>query len=179
MRENTRGRLTLADLTDYACMTGEPVEDAWGVSRVPFSPQAARLSAELAANVYDLDIRAWARAGWNDCMFLVEDDVIPLDQESDTKLAALENEWRRRRARSRIHGVSPISDLARAARQLMVTDMSKSVVMTRALPDGRVLIAIAFIALRPRFTTGSATSRFSRKTASTTVFWSWPAASTR
>lgn len=161
--ENTRGRLTLADLTDYACMTGEPVEDAWGVSRVPFSPQAARLSAELAANVYDLDIRAWARAGWNDCMFLVEDDVIPLDQESDTKLAALENEWRRRRARSRIHGVSPISDLARAARQLMVTDMSKSVVMTRALPDGRVLIAIAFIGTTTKIYDWFSNFKFSRE----------------
>ena len=145
------GSLTYTDLGCAGVFSRAPEPDAFGGRRIPFSPPLARMSAELAANVYDLQIQPWVKAGWMDCSFVIEDKVVALDRDSDSKLAAIENEWKRRRARTLIRGLRPIGDLMRAARQLFVTDMGKSVVMARALPDGRAVIAISFIGTTQKF----------------------------
>lgn len=145
------GQLTYADLTDTRQFSFPMEMDAWGVSRAPFSAHIARLSAELAANGYSLDIKPWMAAGWNDCTFVVEDRVILLDREGDSRLAAMESAWKRRRAKALIRGVSPINDLLRAVRQLLITDLGKSIVMTRPGPDGKVIIAISFIGTTQKY----------------------------
>ncbi|MCL1965373.1 MAG: lipase family protein [Firmicutes bacterium] len=144
-------RLTYADMNRVDIFAPEPRPDGFGVSRAPFSPWLARLSAELSADVYDLNLAQWIKAGWADCTFVVEDRIVKLDRDTNSKLAVIENEWRRRRAMSLIQGVNPVGDLIRAARQTTVTDMDKSVVMTRPLADGRVVVAISFIGTTGKF----------------------------
>ncbi len=145
------GRLTYTDLAETAPFFAPLEKDAWGFMRRPFSPHIARLSAELAADVYGLATAPWEQAGWADSTFVVEDKVIRLDTEGRSKFAALETEWRRYRAKSLVHGVRPVGDLLRAARQVLVTDMGKSLIMTRALADGRVIIAISFMGTTEKF----------------------------
>lgn len=146
-----RGELTYADLTDVRDFFAPPQADAWGVKRSPFSRQLARMSAELAADGYDLNIKPWIQAGWNDCTFIVEDKVVSLDRDGDSRMASMESEWRRRRAKSLIRGVNPISDLMRAVRQMLVTDLGKTIVLTRMTESGDVLIAISFIGTTQKF----------------------------
>lgn len=145
------GELTLSDLSDTSAFCSAPVTDAWGVDRLPFSAQVARMSAELAANGYELDIKPWRNAGWEDCTFVIEGRVINLDREDGSRLAALEGEWKRRRAKTLIRGVNPVSDLLRAARQLLVTDMGKTIVMTRRAQDGRMIVAVSFVGTTQKY----------------------------
>lgn len=148
---STIGTLTYTDLADVNVFADVPAQDAGGTVRAPFSIRLARMSAELAANAYDLNIQPWIDAGYADCTFVIEDRVVALDRDSDSKLAAIESEWKRYRARSLIRGTRPIGDLIRAVRQLYVTDLGKSIVMTRMLPDGRLLLAISFIGTTEKF----------------------------
>lgn len=145
------GALTYTDLSATDVFFKKPTLDAWGVMRVPFLPGLARMSAELTADGYDLDIKPWQNAGWEDCTFIVEDRILALDREDDSRMAALEGEWRRRRAKSLIQGSSPINDMLRAIRQLMVTDMGKCIVMTKAAPSGKAVVAISFIGTTEKY----------------------------
>lgn len=151
-RENSAiGTLTYTDITDCTVFYPVKVIHASGSLYAPFSLKLSRMSAELAANIYDLNIQPWIDAGYKDCTFVIEDRVVALDRDSDSRLAAIESEWRRHRARTLIRGVRPIGDLMRAARQLFVTDLGKSIVMTRILPDGRILLIISFIGTTEKF----------------------------
>ncbi len=146
--QSSLGRLTYTDLAQTDAFFAPFAPDS---IRPTFSPQIARMSAELAANAYALDINPWARAGWTDCTFVIEDKIVTLDRDSDSKLAAIEHEWKRYRAKSLLHGVRPIGDLMRAARQFLVTDMAKTIVMTRILPDGQAVVALSFIGTTQKY----------------------------
>lgn len=145
------GAITYADLAHTHDFSLACHEDAWGVSRIPFSPQIARMSTELAANAYDLTLQPWMDAGWEDCTFIIEEKIVTLDHENNSRLAALESGWKLRRARSLIQGVRPVADLTRAFRQLLVTDMGKAIVMTRIGEDSRQIIAISFIGTTEKY----------------------------
>lgn len=145
------GRLTYTDLSRVDGFFASREPDAWGALRAPFSPHIARMSAELAANGYDLDVKPWIAAGWEDSTFIVEDRIVVLDSGEDSRLAAIEDEWKRHRARTLIRGVSPVGDLFRAIRQLMVTDLSKCIVMTHPSDDGRAVVAISFIGTTQKY----------------------------
>lgn len=162
--QSTLGNLTYTDLADTDAFLRPEEKDAWGVLRVPFSPHIARLSAELAADGYSLDIKPWMQAGWDDCTFVIEDKVVALDKESESRLSAVESEWKRRRARSLIHGVNPVNDLKRAIRQIMVTDLGKAIVMTRRTADGGVLVAISFIGTTQKYFDWFSNFKFQRDT---------------
>lgn len=157
MEQNGQGRqpfwgeITFTDITDVSDLFLPMEPDAWGVPRAPFSKTMARLSAELTADSANLDITPWVKAGWEDCTFVVEDRIIVLDTDTESKFAALEHEWRRYRAKSLIHGVRPIGDLVRAARQVFITDMGKAIIMTRMMPNGRAVVAIAFIGTSQKY----------------------------
>lgn len=159
-----RGEQTYVLLSGTEDFFAEPAPDAWGVMRTPFSPHIARMSAELAADGYELDIKPWIAAGWDDCIFIVEDRVVVLDRESDSRLAAIESEWKLHRAKTMIRGVSPISDLMRAVRQLFVTDLSKSIVMTNTMPNGQAIIAISFIGTTQKYYDWFTNFKFQQKT---------------
>ena len=49
--------------------------DPWGALRPPVSVEAMRLSAELAAATYHMDIEPWVQAGWRDVTIQVEINV--------------------------------------------------------------------------------------------------------
>lgn len=145
------GRKTFTDMGCVEQLFSPREPDAWGMERTPFSPSVARLSAELTADGYELDLAPWIDAGWDDCTFVVEDKIFALDRGRDTRLATMESEWRLRRARSMIRGSNPLGDLTRAIRQLMVTDMGKTIVMTRVMPGGRAVVAISFIGTTEKY----------------------------
>lgn len=148
---DTLGRLTRANLTDTSVFGASVQADVWQVERKPFSRPLARMSAELAANGYDLDIKPWRAAGWEDLTFIVEDRIVPLDAEEDSRLPAIESEWKRRRAKSWIRGVNPFNDLFRAMRQLIITDLGKGIVMTKEMAEGRRVVAVSFIGTTQKY----------------------------
>lgn len=145
------GSLTFTDLSDTKVFQTPAVKDAWGVYRRPYVPALARMSAELSADVYGLDIQPWMDAGFEDCTFVVEGRVVLLDRDRDTRIAAIEAEWRRYRARARMKGIRPVEDLLRATRQLYVTDMGKTIIMTKTLADGKVVVALSFMGTTEKF----------------------------
>lgn len=139
--ENERlfGRMTYANLSELSAFASS-VDP-----RLPIPPALARLSAEMAGCAYTLDFNRWQRAGWEDATFVIEDHVIVLDRDDHSRIATLESELRRRRARSMISGVRIISDVRRAAQNLVAPRMNKAVVVAHALPEGRAVVAISFI----------------------------------
>lgn len=149
--DTSLGQLTYTNLSGTDVFDALPAKDGWDVLRQPFSPRLARMSAEMAANSYELDIKGWQSAGWDDCSFVVEDKVIHLDGDGESRIAMLEKEWKRRRARSMIQGVKPVSDLRNGIRQILVTDMGKGMVMTRQTVGGRSVIAIAFVGTTDKY----------------------------
>lgn len=145
------GHLTYADISHTDDFFAAPALDAFGVLRKPFSRAIARMSAELAANIYDLHMSQWIQAGFEDCCFILEDRIVDLDAVGDSHLSEIEAEWRRRRARSRLQSTRPLSDLIRGVRSFFVTDMGKGIVMVRNLEDGRTIVAISFIGTTQKF----------------------------
>ncbi|MDL2317530.1 hypothetical protein LJC74_00360, partial [Eubacteriales bacterium OttesenSCG-928-A19] len=158
------GRLTYTDLSETDEFFRARAEDPWGITRAPLSPAIARMSAELCAGAYDLDIRPWVLAGWEDCTFVVEDRIVVLDHDPDSRLAQIEAEWKRRRAMSLMEGVSPVTDITRAIRQMMVTDLGKAIVMTRMDEKGRMVIAISFIGTTQKYFDWFSNFKIQRKT---------------
>lgn len=139
------GKRTLEDLADPSDFFAETEADAWGACRAPFSAHLARLSAELAADVYELSLSQWRSAGWQDCTFVVENRVFRLEADGDSHMQLLEREWRRRKARAFLQRRNVVMDSVNALRQIFVTDLGKAVVMTRACEDGKIIVAISFI----------------------------------
>lgn len=161
---STLGRLTYVDLADTEDFLAEAAEDGFGGQRAPLSRQIARMGAELSADAYSLNVKPWLDAGWEDCTFVVEDRIVMLGGEGDTRPAALEGAWKRRRARSLLQGGNPITDMMRALRQVMVTDLGKAIVMTRRTGDGRLLVAISFIGTTEKYFDWFANFKFQQQT---------------
>ncbi len=139
------GKRTLEDLADPSDFFAKAEADAWSDCRAPFSAHLARLSAELAADVYELSLSQWRSAGWQDCTFVVENRVFRLEADGDSRMQLLEREWRRRKARAFLQRRNVVMDSVNALRQIFVTDLGKAVVMTRVCEDGKIVVAISFI----------------------------------
>ncbi len=153
-----RGRLTRTDLARMEGFAAPWATDRWGTQRPTFSAPIARMSAELAANVYTLDLDRWLMAGWTDCTLQRENRVLTgisswwgsgrgLDP-----VRALRSEYVLTRARVMVSPYhNPIGDLIRAVRQIMTTDTGKAMVMARPMSDGRIVVAISFMGTSRKF----------------------------
>ena len=51
-------------------------QDPWGEMRPPVSVEAMRMSAELAAATYHMEIERWLQAGWRDVTIQVDNDLL-------------------------------------------------------------------------------------------------------
>lgn len=158
------GRLTYTDLADTRDFCTDAADDGWQGRRIPFSRQIARMGAELSADAYSLHLKPWADAGWLDQTFVVEDRIVMLGGDGDTRQAALEGAWNRRKARALLQGGNPITDMMRAIRQIMVTDLGKAIVMSRDTQDGRVLVAISFIGTTEKYFDWFSNFKFQQQT---------------
>ncbi len=129
------GRYTPVDLSRVSALT------PGGVSgRVPpFSKETARFALELAATAYDFELDPWLDGGWLDVTIQVDDDLIGAGERRRSA------DWLEGKARKR-------ANAGNAARQILGLlgkredrlRSGKTVVMAKPLPDGRVLVTLAF-----------------------------------
>lgn len=128
-------------------------QDPWGRLRPPLSLDVMRLSLELAASAYDLDVDRWLEAGWTDVSIQVDNHVrsgISKTPLSDTK-RFIRNTWALYRSKLELKQRNPISQVRGAMRQKEQSDTGKVLVMIRPAPNGRYVVAIGFMGTGSRF----------------------------
>ena len=145
---NGKGTWTGQDLSDLTSLCA-PWTITGGQLRPPFSQAAARLSLELAASAYDLQLDCWREAGWRDVSYLVDNTLLTGEEANGgdgRRLAGAFSEYLQYMARARLKRKNPISQLRGALRQRESSDTCKAVVMLhpRSRP-GQYLVAVGFM----------------------------------
>ncbi len=141
------GRYSGCDIGDISCLSFSrlPGEDC----RQPaFSPEAARLSLELAATAYDLETDGWREAGWRDFSYQVDNTLLSgaaVNGGGGKSFSGIVSEYFQRLAQSRLKRKNPFSQLFGALRQRESSDTCKAVVMLHPVTDGRFIVAIGFM----------------------------------
>lgn len=139
------GKWTGAALNDLTPLS-MPWEKENGQYRPPFRQDAARLSLELAASAYDLNMDAWRQAGWTDFSYQVDNTLLTGENVGGGRvLGSAVSEYLQRLARARVNRSNPVSQLRGALRQRESSDTCKAVVMIHSLPAGQYLVAIGFM----------------------------------
>jgi len=141
-----RGVLTGCDLADTAFLARPFVRDPFHRLRQPFSPEAAKLSLELANTAYTLELDAWKNAGWNDFSILIDDSL-----QSGLNHDGVKSHFKLFKARVALKEWNPISQLTGALRQRERSDTIKAVCMMKPDGEGRWLLAIGFMGTGGRF----------------------------
>ena len=151
---NVRGRYT-------GCWLGQPETlfkpwemDPWGRLRPVLSEEAMRLSLELAASAYDLEVTSWLDAGWTDVSIQVDNKLhggiarVPRHRTRDY----LKNAWSIYKAKRDLRQLNPLSQLRSAIRQREQSDTGKVLVMMHPLAQaGQYVVAIGFMGTGKRF----------------------------
>lgn len=141
-----RGRFTYVDMTQHAPFFLPWEKDPWGRMRPAYSLDMMRLSAELAASAYDLNIDDWVNAGWRDFSFQV-DDMVKTDAIRPTSgnvTDELLNRWTLYRARSAMRQSNPVRQIV-GVMQRQGSNTGKVLVMIRPDGTGRYVVAIGFM----------------------------------
>lgn len=128
-------------------------QDPWGRLRPPVSAEAMRLSLELAASVYDLELDNWLDAGWTDISIQIDNKVrsgIGKTAAGDTK-SFLRNTWAIYSAKLALKQLNPISQVRSAIRQKEKSDTGKVLTMIKSAANGRYVVAIGFMGTGSRF----------------------------
>ncbi len=141
----------------YGPLTGVPLwqtsplllpwtRDPWDRLRPPLSVEALRMSAELSAATYAMEVEPWLEAGWRDVTIQVDGELTPLDPEA----GRIAETWRKYRVRSRIRSQNPVSQVLGALRA-RESGSGKAIVMIRPAQDGRYVVAVSFMGTGSRF----------------------------
>ena len=160
-----KGRFTGCDLGDTTPLF-MPWTDDEGLPRPFFSCRAARISLELAATAYDLEVDSWREAGWRDFSYLVDDSLFTggaVNYHGGKGLGAAISEYFQRLALSRIRRQNPISQLRGALRQREGSDTCKALIMLHPASGGRYLVAIGFMGTGKRIYDWFSNFRMSEK----------------
>lgn len=140
------GEETHINLGDTSPFTLPWVKDPFGKERPPLSIEAMRLSVELAANTYAMNVDPWINAGWQDITIQVDGDLTSGVEPADNKpFSRLSSAWKMYRVRSRIQQKSPLGQMVGALRQIEKSDTGKGLVMCHPTEDGRYIVAISFM----------------------------------
>lgn len=142
-----RGAVTGCDLSAPDALTLPFAQDPFYRLRPPFSPDAARLSLELSAAAYTLELEPWREAGWDDFSILIDDSL----QSGLTGEDSLQNRVKLLRAKAALREVNPVSQVLGALRQRERSDTVKAVCMLHPLHGERWLLAIGFMGTGNRF----------------------------
>ena len=128
-------------------------QDPWGEMRPPVSVEAMRMSAELAAATYHMEIERWLQAGWRDVTIQVDNDLLTdfLPRYASGTVNRLTTGWRMHRVRAKMQQRNPIGQMAGALRQIKQSDTGKVLVMLHPAPMGRYVVAISFMGTGTRF----------------------------
>jgi len=140
------GRFTGWDLSDITALS-MPWTEMDGQLRPIFSSRAAKLSLELAATAYDLEMAPWREAGWRDFSYQVDNKLFTgaaLNMGS-SRIGGVISEYFQKIAHARIKRTNPISQLRGALRQREESDTCKAVVMLHPSFDGHYIVAIGFM----------------------------------
>lgn len=148
-----RGAGTGVPLGDVTPLLLPWARDPWGALRPPVSVEAMRLSAELAAATYHMDIEPWVQAGWRDVTIQVDNDLLTdfLPRRHSGAVSRLTANWRMRRVRAKLRQRNPIGQVAGALRQIKQSDTGKVLVMIHPAPGGRYVVAVSFMGTGSRF----------------------------
>ena len=142
---SAEGRFTHCDLGNLTplCMPWAEVNTQM---RPVFSRDAARLSLELAAAAYDMDLSAWREAGWHDFSYQVDNTLLtgPNANGGQGKSGMI-TDYYQFLTRSRLRRQNPISQIRGTLRQKEASDTCKAVVMLHGIPGGKYLVAIGFM----------------------------------
>lgn len=155
MRENrVKGKFTAIPLDTPEVLFAPWETDPWGRLRPALSPEALRLSLELAAVSYDLEVEHWLAAGWTDVSIQIDNRLysgITRSQPGQTG-NHLKNVWSIYKAKRDLKQVNPVSQLLSAMRQREQSDTGKVVVMLhKGELEGRYVVAIGFMGTGKRF----------------------------
>lgn len=155
MNASPTGPITGCDLYRLGSLTRPLALDAFGYLRPAFSPEAARLSLELAAMTYTLSLEPWMAAGWDDFSIQIDDQlqsglVVP-HSASGQHMQDILSARRMRRMQAALKERNPISQVISAMRQRERSDTIKAVCMAHPLPQGKWMITIGFMGTGKRF----------------------------
>ncbi len=146
--EISYGAATRYPLDELSPLTQARGIDAWGMERPRATQGLLRLSAELAATAYTMEVTPWLRAGWRDVTIQVDGDLtdgFAACNEAKTPLERLAAAWKLHKVRAKIRGRNPIGQMLGTVRQMKGSDTGKAVVMLHPVPDGRYVVAIGFM----------------------------------
>ena len=141
------GRFTKCDLSNTACL-GMPWAEINGQMRPQFSKEAAKISLELAATAYDMEVDNWREAGWHDISYQVDHTLLTgpqINKSTGRGITGMIGDYFQYLAQSRLKRQNPISQIRGALRQKEGSDTCKAVVMIHSLPAGRYVVAIGFM----------------------------------
>lgn len=124
-----------------------PWEKSGALAQPVFSPEAARLSYELAVTAYQMDVEAWRAAGWRDFSFQVDNALLtgPAANKSAGGFTGAISDYMHSFTLGRLRRLNPFSQLRGALRQRDGVDTCKAVVALHPAPAGRYLVAIGFM----------------------------------
>ena len=145
--EEGRGNVTGCDLAKLDALARPFAQDPFYRLRPPFSMEAAKLSIELSAAAYTLDLDPWREAGWDDFSILIDDSL----QSGLTNEDAFNSRVKLLRAKAALRENNPVSQVLGALRQREKSDTVKAVCMLHAIPGEKYLLAIGFMGTGGRF----------------------------
>lgn len=153
MADQACGRGTGVPLGDVTPLLLPWARDPWGALRPPVSVEAMRLSVELAAATYHMDIEPWMQAGWRDVTIQVDNDLLTdfLPRRHSGAVSRITANLRMRRVRAKLRQRNPIGQVAGALRQIRQSDTGKVLVMIHPAPGGRYVVAVSFMGTGSRF----------------------------
>ena len=138
------GRFTDCDLGNVIPLS-MPWQENDGILRPDYSQSAMKLSLELAAAAYDLEIAPWREAGWYDFSYQVDNTLLTgYVVNGGGKSDSISNYFRNL-AHSRIRRQNPISQIRGALRQREAGDTCKALIMMHKAPGNGYILAIGFM----------------------------------
>ena len=148
MTKEILGHMTGVPLGNVAPLLLPWLPDPWGMLRPALSVDAMRLSAELAADTYAMEVEEWLRAGWRDVTIQVDGDLtdgVEQDAKGARPVEKLFSALKLKLVQTRLKPRGPLGQMTGALRQLDGSDTGKALVMIHPSEDGRWVVAISFM----------------------------------
>lgn len=148
MTKEILGHMTGVPLGNVAPLLLPWTPDPWGMLRPPLSVDALRLSAELAADTYTMDVEKWLQAGWQDVTIQVDGELtdgVKQETQGGKIVDKIFSALKLKIVQARLKQRSPIGQLTGSLRQIDGSDTGKALVMIHPADDGRYVVAVSFM----------------------------------
>lgn len=147
------GKAKLERMTGLALDSVTPLllpwtPDPWGVLRPPVSVDAMRMSAQLAADTYEMNVQPWLDAGWRDVTIQVDGEItggVEQDAADARPVDKLFSALKLRLVQQKLKQRTPLGQVTGALRQIDASDTGKALVMIHPADDGRYVVALSFM----------------------------------